>query len=258
MPKKLEVLPGNEYGQLKILVEVERNKQKGRQFRCKCSCVEGNELVVTLTHLVSGHTQSCGCLQRERTGNSRRTHGLSTSSEYRIWSLMIDRCTNVNSPAYDRYRDRGVCVRWKDSFEAFIADMGLRPSDSHSIERRNNDVGYSPDNCYWATSKIQSNNKSNTVFLEDPKTGELRPRALLAEEYGIDQVVLHYRLKRGWSSYKSLATPVRKQSKKMIESDLTKIKEDLRNFSINQVSIKWGISYTAVRNIKVGKSYQDQ
>jgi len=80
--------------------------------------------------------------------------------EYSTFTSMHTRCYNKNSSAYKNYGGRGilVCKKWYRNFRSFIADMGLRPSMEHSIDRRNNNEGYSPDNCYWATPTQQNRN----------------------------------------------------------------------------------------------------
>ena len=91
-------------------------------------------------------------------------HGKNTnnSGEYRSWSNMKDRCLNNNNKDFKRYSDRGitVCERWRNSFENFLADMGPRPSLKHSVDRIDNDKGYSPENCRWGTKSEQSRNRS--------------------------------------------------------------------------------------------------
>jgi hypothetical protein len=89
------------------------------------------------------------------------THSMTKTSEYRAWAGMMQRCYNPKNRRYSSYGGRGiaVCVRWK-SFENFISDMGLKPSADLSIDRIDNDKGYSPDNCRWATRSQQQNNKS--------------------------------------------------------------------------------------------------
>jgi len=90
------------------------------------------------------------------------------SAEYRTWHGIKDRCSRPKNRNYHRYGGRGItmCDKWKNSFENFLADMGERPSDQHSIERKDNDGNYEPDNCIWATREDQDNNRSDCVFIE--------------------------------------------------------------------------------------------
>jgi hypothetical protein len=88
------------------------------------------------------------------------THGWSRTPEYTAWVNMLRRCNSSNHPQYKDYGQRGilVCERWR-KFEAFIADMGARPSSEHTLDRKNNDGNYTPDNCRWATRKEQQRNR---------------------------------------------------------------------------------------------------
>ena len=94
-----------------------------------------------------------------------KTHGMRNSPEYQAWSGAKTRCYNKTRKDFINYGQRGitVCQRWQNSFENFYADMGPRPSSTHTLERRNNQKGYNPENCYWAPRKTQSNNKRNNV-----------------------------------------------------------------------------------------------
>jgi hypothetical protein len=91
----------------------------------------------------------------------RTTHGQSRTPEYKVWASMWQRCTNPKNVRYGRYGGRGIgiCERW-EKFENFFADMGLRPSNGHSIDRKDNEGNYEPSNCHWATRSEQQNNKS--------------------------------------------------------------------------------------------------
>ncbi|BAW18975.1 hypothetical protein [Ralstonia phage RP12] len=93
---------------------------------------------------------------------------MAASTEYCIWSGIKKRCYNKNSRKYKDYGGRGItmCDEWRESFEAFYADMGPRPSLGHSIDRKNNDEGYSKENCRWATAEEQQNNKRSNLLHE--------------------------------------------------------------------------------------------
>jgi hypothetical protein len=117
--------------------------------------------VVAAGHLVSGHTKSCGCLHLENAQSVGRKHGLSKLPEFRVWTNMRQRCLHPEHPTYPYYGGRGItiCDRWRDDFAAFIADMGRRPSPDLTIERKDNEKGYEPGNCVWATRLTQSRNR---------------------------------------------------------------------------------------------------
>ena len=122
---------------------------------------------------------------------------------------MNRRCGNPKDAAYRHYGGRGitVCDRWRDSFDAFIADMGKRPSRTHSIDRIDNDRGYSPENCRWATRAQQARNKRSSRYLT------VGDRTMVAvdwsRETGLSISTITGRLKRGWSPERAISTPVR-------------------------------------------------
>ncbi len=132
-----------------------------REYASWCVCECGTLDVVKNHDLKKGRSNSCGCLQKEKAGNSVRTHGLSGTPEYKVWQGMLGRCSNPNHADYCSYGEQGVvvCDRWRESFEAFITDMGTRPSASSTIERVDVYSGYSPDNCIWLERSKQNSNK---------------------------------------------------------------------------------------------------
>jgi len=159
---KANDLSNRRFGKLIVLSREPNDKKGNTKWKCICDC--GETTIVAGQKLTGGRTRSCGCLR----GGSNKASYDTSSPEYRTWQAMKRRCDNKKSEKWDRYGGRGVsvCSRWLDSFEAFLEDMGPKPSDSHSIERIDNDEGYYPDNCKWASTGEQSNNKSSNVYIE--------------------------------------------------------------------------------------------
>lgn len=131
----------------------------GNMWLVACDC--GNQKVISPRDVRSGHTKSCGCMSGKWRGEKTKTHGLTETKEYRIWCHMLARCACKTDKKYPYYGARGitVCARWATSFTAFLHDMGACPTQWHSIDRIDNDKGYSPDNCRWADAKVQSQNR---------------------------------------------------------------------------------------------------
>ena len=130
-----------------------------------CRCICGALIDVAAHRLTAGITRSCGCLHRERLVSRNRRHDGWGTPEYRIWQAMKQRCSEPQQDNWKYYGGRGiaVCDRWLDSFTAFLADMGRRPSSKHSIDRINNDGHYTPQNCRWATAIEQRANRRPQV-----------------------------------------------------------------------------------------------
>jgi len=127
------------------------------------------------------------------------THGQSKTTEYRAWHTMKQRCLNSNNPKWYNYGGRGitVCKRWF-MFENFIEDMGPKPSPQHSLDRIDNESGYRPDNCHWATRNEQCQN-SRAVY--DSLAAKCRTR-------GIPYSTVKTRLRKGWTVHQALNTPL--------------------------------------------------
>lgn len=143
---------GTQFGRLTVLADRQRGDTA---VLCRCEC--GAEVSVKVVNLGRSRN-SCGCLKRGA-GNGRYSHGMAGTKIYNIWADMVGRCTRPTHMRYADYGGRGitVCERWLD-FANFYADMGDRPP-GRSLDRRDNDQGYSPENCRWATLSDQARNK---------------------------------------------------------------------------------------------------
>ncbi len=201
-------LTGKRYGRLTVLRHVGWHKSVSL-WLCKCDCGPDREKTVLQSSLLSGNTQSCGCLQKERASKAKKTHGKRWSSEYAIWCQMKNRCLSPKVKGYHNYGGRGikVCGRWIDSFENFYADMGPRPSPKHSIDRIDNSGDYCPENCEWRTQKQQCRNTRTNRVLEF--RGEKRTLIEWSEILGVRRCMIKDRLRRGWSAEEALSTPLK-------------------------------------------------
>jgi len=150
--------PGDKFSYL-TLVKLSRKTDKAIYWVCRCDC--GVEKEYQIGQVRAGFTKSCGCKRTELLREAATTHGKSRTDEYGIWGGMIDRCYNPDGVNYPYWGARGitVCDRWRDSFEAFLEDMGPRPSKRHQIDRVDNDGNYEPGNCRWATVQQQALNR---------------------------------------------------------------------------------------------------
>lgn len=187
---------GRTFGRLTVLRRTNPIGEKRTKWLCVCVC--GEQRIVFGQNLLNGNSTSCGCWNREaasqRASALNRTHGMSTTPEYHVWLAMRRRCYKTNDGSYADYGARGirVCVSWNESFEAFIADMGWRPSDKHTIERRDNDGDYAPSNCYWATRMEQAVNTRRSL-----KFGNLKGGRAIAASLGITPHGLSSRIQQG-------------------------------------------------------------
>lgn len=190
------------------LTALRRSHDKGGKVFWVCRCDCGNEAEVESYKLRTGHTTSCGCYRDLRRSESHTTHGMSGSRTYLIWSLMLHRCNNPNSPIFKHYGGRGikVCARWL-KFEEFLSDMGEAPPHL-TLERLDNEKGYEPSNCTWVSRKEQVRNRRNTLRLT--LEGETKTIGEWADLGGVSAKTIKARLQRGWAPEMAVFQPLKK------------------------------------------------
>lgn len=194
MARQKHITPGTRFARLVVLAPAGQTKKSQCLSFCACDC--GNFRIAANSRLKNGYTQSCGCMRRDRFKLITVTHGKSADTEYRIWDGIRARCTRPSHQAWANYGGRGitVCEAWLKSFAAFYADMGDRPSPKHTIDRIDNECGYSPDNCRWATREEQASNRRRTA--RGSLCGEVDTLVNWAARLGVSLNMLHKRMNR--------------------------------------------------------------
>lgn len=153
-------MSGETWGKLFVL---ERASYEGKpKWKCLCEC--GKTSVVFASNLRAGNTVSCGCHRVSLNKYRGLRHGASGTKLFWTWWGMNKRCHDPGSSHYKNYGGRGitVCKSWRESFENFYRDMGDKPSPELSVDRIDNNKGYSKKNCRWATAKEQAQNRRTT------------------------------------------------------------------------------------------------
>jgi len=189
MPAKIDYA-GQVYGRWTVIKYV-CPARGSSLWLCRCSC--GTERKVRINNLRTGTSTSCGCFSNERLIERVQTHGSTVghkvTPEYRSWQALKTRCLNPHAKNYDDYGGRGITVslRWlgPNGFANFLEDVGVRPSQRHSLDRINNDGNYEPGNVRWATATEQAANrrvKRIEDFSDEQLLIELHRRELLAVE----------------------------------------------------------------------------
>lgn len=200
--KSFKDLTGQKFGRLFVIGRA-NNKSGKPHWLCKCDC--GNEVVVEGYNLKTGHTRSCGCLQKETNIKRLTTHDLSKSRIYRTWRAIKNRCFNKNLKEYKNYGGRGiiVCAEWLNDFQAFY-DWSIMNgyTDELTIDRIDNDGNYEPLNCRWTTRKEQANNRRMCrIFTYNGVTKNYKQ---WCDFLNINYKTFHTRISRGWEIEKAL------------------------------------------------------
>ena len=202
-------LVGQKFGKITVRKFAYRNKSD-KYWWGECEC--GTVRRYSTNSLVTGKVKSCG----RGVCNNAYKHGYTLKSkkypaEYNLWHGMKKRCCNPTNKDYPRYGGRGirVCDRWLRSFAKFKSDMGDRPSPLHSIDRKDNDGDYTPENCHWATRSEQARNERRNVWIEH--NGRRMVQADWASELGCTSACISHRKELGWSDEKIVTTPIERR-----------------------------------------------
>lgn len=198
-------ITGQAFGRLTAISVVGQDGRGQVVWLCRCEC--GEKVQAVATKLIQGRKQSCGCLVRERLVEVNRTHGMSGTPIYAVWTGAIGRCHNPNHAAYARYGKRGitVCPAWRASFDAFyehVSQLQRFGEPGLELDRIDNDRGYAPGNVRWVTGKANSNNRSSSrpVTLR----GQTKTLADWCEQLGLHYSTAAWRLRKGWSPERAL------------------------------------------------------
>jgi hypothetical protein len=172
-------------------------------WRVECDCGVRR----TMSSGSLAEAASCGCIRKERFAAKLFKHGACATRTYSSWKAMIARCTNPKNSMFYLYGGRGVtvCQRWRESFSAFIEDMGERPAGK-TLDRKDSNLGYEPGNCEWSTPREQQLNRRNTIMLTF--NGKTQPLSIWADDLGVKWQVVYHRVARGWPLERALTAPL--------------------------------------------------
>lgn len=204
---------GERFGRLSVLSFHHRDKYKVFVL-CHCDC--GTEKIISTSDLKSGRTRSCGCLRAEMQTTRTKNKIKNKKLEWVYQSMKI-RCNNPKNKQYKNYGGRGikVCDEWNDKwgfrkFEKWALENGYK--DGLSLDRINNNKGYSPENCRWTDLFAQANNRrTNRTF---DINGSILTLKQIADMYKLNYFSLRSRIHLGWNIHKALSIPFHKRNKR--------------------------------------------
>lgn len=209
-------LTGKKFGRLTVVSE--NGKRNGRtHWDCLCDC--GRQSIIDGSKLRSGHTKSCGCLKKEYVSNigdkGNIKHGMYKHPLFKIWIGIKERCYNKKRAAYSNYGGRGitVCPEWLNDFQAFYDwAMANGWEKGLTIDRIDNNGNYTPENCRWATRKLQARNQRSNSHIE--YNGRTKILIEWCEELNLHYDTVRVRIgKLGWTPEKAFETPIIKEAK---------------------------------------------
>ena len=192
-------LAGMHFGKLTVISRAE-NKNGRVHWNCICDC--GTACVVMSKHLISGHTQSCGCLSLIKLAERACTHQMTNTKIYQTWCGIKTRCLNPNCKQYRNYGGRGITIfsEWINDFTAFYNYVSKLPNygeKGYTLDRIDNNGNYEPNNLRWADPNAQSRNKRNNIWVE--YKGQKMILKDVAKLCGVSYNTLYKHYKRGWS-----------------------------------------------------------
>lgn len=195
-PKFIDIT-GKRFGNLFVTGYI-GSKNKRTYWACICDC--GVEKHIQSGSLISGKTRSCGCKMLDGIKRHNDSIKITDRLTYSSFNAMTQRCQNKNNKAYKDYGLRGIsiCTQWQNNFIQFLNDMGERPTKDHFIERIDNEKGYFPDNCYWATRTEQNRNTRKNIYIT--YKGITKCISEWAVDLDIKSATIRRRIKKGWCS----------------------------------------------------------
>lgn len=195
---------GEKFGELVVTSQAPTGTRGYLSWNCKCSC--GKRVIVDGDRLRAGERTACGLDGHHAKKPKSRYSREEWKAEYGAWVNMRQRCNSSTHPRFMDYGGRGitVCERWK-LFDNFADDMGKRPSDDHSLDRKDANGNYEPGNCKWSTATEQARNRRRTVFVE--YEGKRQKMADLIATAKVPSCTVWHRVKWGWPIDEALNTP---------------------------------------------------
>ena len=199
-------ITGQKYGRLTAIKRVANNKHNQVRWLFKCDC--GKDHIADVAPVRRGKIASCGCLRDESTTSRSTSHGASGTRLFHAYNNMKQRCYNEKSDQYKHYGGRGitVCNEWLSDPQVFFDwAMANGYTDKLTLDRKDNNKGYSPDNCRWVSQAVQNRNtRQNVSITIGNKTKVLADWAV---EFNVSATMIARRIKRGWNAYDAITTP---------------------------------------------------